>query len=204
MKKFAKRLLASTIVGVVASQAAMAFEPTAQTLVEIEQGGKFTQMLVDSPQHLYYRENLTPLSTAVILPLVEENEAGMDISLRVQNDTSASYYVEIPSESRKVFVPLLEDRTVYFDLSSVAKGEAVPYYITNADGERLAGGYVYNGRIVMPDLVESASQSEYDQWGTRLQQLIAANEYRPPVLWVKEEPKQHTATSDTGVVRGFW
>lgn len=171
----------------------------AQNLIPVSQN-------VDNAQYTYYVKNAENLKTNLLLPLIESN-TGADVTLRVQNPTAKAYFLNVPSQNVKVYVPVNSERTTLVDLNNVKAGETVSYYVTDLDGNTLAGGYVLNGSLALA-AIDSADGAAYAQWGQALNQLIASNQYKAPVFEEKREVvrsySQPASKSASKVVRGYW
>ncbi len=150
----------------------------------------------------FYLKNPKSLEAPDLLPLIQ-NMNDADVSLRAVNPTKNPYYLSVPSQNKKLYVPIQSERTLTVDMSGVQSGQLVPYYLVDIDDEKIAGGYILNG-VIIKKTHYSASQQQHAEWSKRLQQLILSNEYKAPYLPKKPEPKYNTPIVDEEPVRGYW
>ncbi len=151
----------------------------------------------------FYLENPNPLKTSEILPLIQSAD-GVDVSVRAQNTSDQVYFLVIPSQSTKVYVPLQSERTVVVDMDKIPSGKSVTYFLEDMDGNKVAGGYILNGQLEKSAFYSASSQQHAD-WSQRIQTLITANEYKPPYFPAKPEPKYYKpAPKQKTTVRGYW
>jgi hypothetical protein len=150
-----------------------------------------------------YKENIKPLDAKYLLPLVD-SPVNSTATVQVKNPTSLGYFIEVPDKSLKLYVPNQSERTLSVDLSGVGAGDVLVYNLLDLDGNKLASGYILNGNYSRNDKVASASKDEYADWGRRLDRLILANKYVPPVF-EDDEPVAYKPKSEwRSVVRGHW
>ncbi len=150
----------------------------------------------------FYLKNPRTLEAPDLLPLIQNmNEA--DVSLRATNPTKTPYFLSVPSQNQKLYVPIQSERTLTVDMSNVQEGQLVPYYLLDIQDEKIAGGYILNG-VIIKKTHYSASQQQHMEWSNKLQQLILSNEYKAPYLPKKPEPKYSDPIIDETPVRGYW
>ncbi len=156
----------------------------------------------DNTEVNFYLQNPRTLEAPELLPLIQ-NMNKADVSLRAVNPTDMPYYLSVPSQNKKLYVPLQSERTLTVDMSGIQSGELVPYYLMDIDGEKIAGGYILNG-VIVKKAHYSATQQQHAEWSNRLQQLILSNEYKAPYLPKKPEPRYVEPVVQEEPVRGYW
>lgn len=156
---------------------------------------------VNGDLYEFYLENPKPLETSEILPLIQS--MGTDVTVRAVNTSDSVYYLSIPSQSTKIYVPILSERAVNVDIDKIPAGKSVTYFVEDKDGNKVAGGYIINGELEKPAFYSASSQQHAD-WSRRIQTLITANEYKPPYFPPKPEPKYYKPAPKKQTVRGYW
>ncbi|MGE0200314.1 MAG: hypothetical protein AB7P76_05025 [Candidatus Melainabacteria bacterium] len=154
---------------------------------------------------MFYIKNPNPEQEGRFLGVISEPE-GKAVSFEVENPTEGEFYFTVPQTNQKAYVPQITERSVVVDTASLPKGTPVAFHIENAAGEQVATGYLINGEVMQEALSAGATDRQHAQWSQTLNQLIAANEYRPPVIADDEPPvRNRTPRSTAGkYVRGYW
>jgi len=159
-------------------------------------------------ERTFYLINDMKTETDRVLPVVHSPD-GQNVSFAIQNPTDQVYYLSIPDQDVKFYVPIQSERTAIVDVARVQRGTSIPYYLLNQDGEKVATGYVVNGEIPQRNLT-AATAEQHAQWSRELNMLIQANEYHPPKFAAKPEPKYYndagtfSNVNTGGTVRGYW
>ena len=156
---------------------------------------------IDRASYQFYLRNAKALNADQLLPLAQ-NPTGGDVGLRVQNPTNDVYFLTVPSQNIKRYIPVQSERSAVVDMSGIRQGGTVAYYLTDGDGNNVAGGYILNGSVAAQPM-HSLSKSTYDQWGVKLQEVIANQQYTLPT-YEQEEPVRTSSSGGGGVVRGYW
>jgi len=162
------------------------------------------QQKVNGDLYEFYLKNPNPLESSEILPLIQPVKEGVDVTVRTVNTSQNAYFLVVPSQDLKVYVPIQSERAVNIDMDQIPSGKSVTYFIEDANGNKVAGGYILNGELVKSPFF-SASNEQHTDWSSRIQTLITANEYKPPYFPPKPEPKYYTpAPAEKRTVRGYW
>jgi hypothetical protein len=121
------------------------------------------------------------------------------VQFHIINNTGKVLYFSDGKEQS--YIPVVSNSTV-----TTAYNAGQEYKVTDDQGVTVAKWNLDNRKVGVPN-VTSASQSQFSQWSTSLQQVIENQKvsYQEPPA--KPEPHYYTSTPaahTSGVVRGYW
>ena len=121
------------------------------------------------------------------------------VAFRIQNNTNKALF--FMNGDQKTYIPVVSESTVQLPYSTQQ------YKVVDDSGNTVTSWYLGPYEPKMAN-VESASQAEFEQWGQKLQQVIASAQNRTVhYSYNKEEAAPyggHSRSQRGKTIRGFW
>jgi hypothetical protein len=119
------------------------------------------------------------------------------VAFRIQNNTNKAVY--FMRGDQKTYIPVVSEATVELPYSTQE------YKVVDDAGNTMTSWYM-GPYVPAKANVEAASQAEFEQWGQKLQQVIASAQNRTVhYSYQKQEAPYSGSRSERGkMIRGFW
>ncbi len=133
-----------------------------------------------------------------VSPVVSSPITKCHVQFHILNNTGKQlYFVNGQAQS---YIPVVSNNTV---TAPYQVGQQ--YQLVDAEGHSVAKWNLDNVKIGVPN-VASASQSQFSQWGSTIQQVIENQKvsYQEPPAKAEPHYYESNTTRTSGVIRGYW